>query len=226
MQPFETVEVTTDLLICGGGMAACGAAVEAAYWGKKKGLKVTLVDKAALDRSGAVAMGLSALNQYVGIKEGDNTAEDYVNYVKNDLMGVTREDLVYDIARHVDSTVHLFEKWGLPIWKDEKGNYVHEGRWQLMINGESYKIVVAEAAKNALGMENIYERVFITEPLMDGDRVAGAVGFSTRENKFYVFKAKAVLVAMGGAVHVFRPRSVGEGLGRSWYPPFNSGSSA
>ena len=44
------------------------------------------------------------------------------------------------------------EKWGLPIWKDEAGNYVHEGRWQLMINGESYKVVVAEAAKNALGI--------------------------------------------------------------------------
>src|SRR5271157_546389 len=226
MQPFETVEVTTDLLICGGGMAACGAAVEAAYWAKKKGLKVTLVDKAALDRSGAVAMGLSALNQYVGIAEGDNTAEQYVDYVRQDLMGITREDLVYDIARHVDSTVHLFEKWGLPIWKDADGKYVHEGRWQLMINGESYKIVVAEAAKNALGMENIYERVFIVEPLMDGDKIAGAVGFSTRENKFYVFKAKAVLATMGGAVHVFRPRSVGEGQGRSWYPPFNSGSSA
>jgi len=24
-------------------------------------------------------------------------------------MGITREDLVYNIARHVDSTVHLFE---------------------------------------------------------------------------------------------------------------------
>jgi len=228
MQNFETVEVTTDLLICGGGMAACGAAVEASYWAKKKGLKVTLVDKAAMDRSGAVAMGLSALNQYVGVGEGDNTPEQYVDYVRNDLMGITREDLVYDIARHVDSTVHLFEKWGLPIWKDENGKYVHEGRWQLMINGESYKVVVAEAAKNAMkeaGGE-IYERVFIVEPLMDGDRIAGAVGFSVRENKFYVFKAKAVLAAMGGAVHVFRPRSVGEGLGRSWYPPFNSGSSA
>jgi len=155
MQPFETVEVTTDLLICGGGMAACGAAVEAAYWAKKKGLKVTLVDKAAMDRSGAVAMGLSALNQYVGIAEGDNTPEEYVDYVRQDLMGITREDLVYDIARHVDSTVHLFEKWGLPIWKGADGKYVHEGRWQLMINGESYKIIVAEAAKNALGMENI-----------------------------------------------------------------------
>ncbi|MBI5478497.1 MAG: adenylyl-sulfate reductase subunit alpha, partial [Deltaproteobacteria bacterium] len=177
---------------------------------------------------GAVAMGLSAINQYVGIKDGQNTVEDYVRYVKNDLMGVARDDLVANIARHVDSTVHLFEKWGLPIWKDEKGAYVHEGRWQLMINGESYKVVVAEAAKNHMNDAGgqIFERVFIVGPLMDGDRVAGAYGFSVREEKFYVFKAKAVLAAMGGAVHVFKPRSTGEGLGRSWYPPFNSGSSA
>jgi adenylylsulfate reductase subunit A len=182
MANFETVEVTTDILICGGGMAACGAAVEASYWAKKNGLKVTLVDKAAMDRSGAVAMGLSALNQYVDLNSGDNTCEDYVRYVRNDLMGITREDLVYDIARHVDSTVHLFEKWGLPIWKDANGKYVHEGRWQLMINGESYKVVIAEAAKNALAQNGgeYFERIFITYPLMDGDRIAGAVGFSTR----------------------------------------------
>ena len=227
-QNFETVNVTTDLLILGGGMAACGAAVEASYWAKKHGLKVTLVDKAAMDRSGAVAMGLSALNQYVGLNEGKNTVKDYVDYVRMDLMGIIREDLVANIARHVDSTVHLFEKWGLPIWKDEKGGYVHEGRWQLMINGESYKVVIAEAAKNALAEAGgeYFERVFITEPLMDGDRVAGAIGFSVRENKFYIFNSKATIVAMGGAVHVFKPRSTGEGLGRAWYPPWNSGSSA
>jgi adenylylsulfate reductase subunit A len=229
MANFETVVVETDLLILGGGMAACGAAVEAAHWAKQHGLKVTLVDKAAVDRSGAVAMGLSAINQYVGLKDGKNTIKDYVDYVRNDLMGVTREDLVANIARHVDSSVHLFEKWGLPIWKDENGGYVHEGRWQLMINGESYKVVVAEAAKNALlqsGVGEIYERIFIVGPLMDGERCAGAVGFSVREDKFYVFKAKATLAAMGGAVHVFKPRSSGEGMGRAWYPPWNSGSSA
>jgi adenylylsulfate reductase, subunit A len=228
MANFETVEVSTDLLIVGGGFGACGAAVEAAYWAKKNGLKVTIVDKAAMDRSGAVAMGLSAINQYVGVKDGDNTVEDYVRYVRQDLMGISREDLVYNIARHVDSTVHLFEKWGLKIWTDEEGKYVHEGRWQLMINGESYKIIIAEAAKNALADAGgeVYERVFITEPLVENNKVVGALGFSTRENKFYVFKAKAVIAGMGGAVHVFRPRSVGEGLGRSWYPPFNSGSSA
>ena len=223
---FETVEVTTDFLIIGGGMAACGAAVEAAYWGKKHGVKVTLVDKASMVRSGAVGMGLSAINQYIGVSKGKNTVEDYIKYVKYDLMGVARDDLVANIARHVDGTVHLFDKWGLPFWKDENGEYINEGRWQLMINGESYKVIVAEAAKNALGMDNIYERVFVIEPLLDGDKIAGAVGFSVRENKFYVFKAKAVLAAMGGAVGVFKPRSTGEGLGRSWYPPFSTGSSA
>ena len=228
MADYPTVEVTTDLLILGGGMASTGCCVEAAYWAKKNGIKVTAVDKAAFTRSGAVAMGLSAINQYVGVNEGQNTCEDYVHYVRQDLMGISREDLVYNIARHVDSSVHLFEKWGLPIWLDENGRYVHEGRWQLMINGESYKVIVAEAAKNAMdaGGFEIYERVFIVAPLLDGDRIAGAVGFGTRDEKFYVFKAKAVICALGGAVHVFRPRSTGEGQGRSWYPPFNSGSSA
>ena len=226
---MATVVVETDLLILGGGMAACGAAYEASYWAKKNKQRVTLVDKAAMERSGAVAMGLSAINIYLGVSKGSNTVDEYVSYVKNDLMGIARKDLVANIARHVDSSVHLFEKWGLPIWKDEEGNYVNEGRWQIMIHGESYKNIVSEAAKTALkelGEDgSYYERIFITEPLMFNDRCVGAVGFSVRDNLFYVFKAKAVLDVMGGAVHVFRPRSVGEGLGRSWYPPFNSGAS-
>lgn len=229
MENFKTVKITTDLLILGGGMAACGAAFEAAHWAKQNNLKVTLVDKACLVRSGAVAMGLSAINLYLGLKDKKNSISDYIEYVRNDMMGICREDLVANIARHVDSSVHLFEKWGLPIWKDGEGGYVNEGRWQIMIHGESYKTIVAEATKNALKElgENgeYYERVFITEPIMDGDRCTGAAGFSLRENTFYIFKAKAVVTAMGGAVHIFRPRSIGEGLGRSWYPPFNSGSS-
>ena len=207
---FETVIVETDLLILGGGMAACGAAFEASHWAKKNNQRVTVVDKAAMERSGAVAMGLSAINLYLGLSKGNNTIEDYVSYVKNDLMGIARKDLVANIARHVDSSVHLFEKWGLPIWKDDEGNYVNEGRWQIMIHGESYKNIVSEGAKTALKElgENgsYYERIFITEPVMFGDRCVGAVGFSVRENKFYVFKAKAVLDVMGGAVHVFWPR--------------------
>ncbi len=236
MADFEVVELSTDLLIVGGGMAACGAAVEAKYWAGDD-IKVLLVDKAAMERSGAVAQGLSAINTYIGMSgraapevggtTGTHTPEEFVHYVRQDLMGVVREDLVYDVARHVDGSVHLFEKWGLPIWKNEEGKYVREGKWQIMIHGESYKCIVAEAAKKALGEENILERVFIVKLLLDEkvpNRIAGAVGFSVRENKFYYIKAKAIICACGGAVHIFRPRSTGEGYGRAWYPPWNAGS--
>jgi adenylylsulfate reductase subunit A len=247
----DVVEVETDFLILGAGMAGCGAAFEACRWANAKGLKVVMVDKAATDRSGAVAMGLSAINTYVG----ENKCADYVKYVRNDLMGIIREDLVFDLGRHVDDSVELFEEWGLPIWKKgddgfsmdghqardagkaalkDGGTPVRTGKWQIMINGESYKVIVAEAAKKALetnraatGMaQNLFERVLVTKPLMDvnGKNVAGAMGFSVRENKTYIFKAKAILNAAAGAVNVFRPRSVGEGMGRTWYPVMSAGS--
>jgi adenylylsulfate reductase subunit A len=239
----ETVE--TDLLLVGGGMACTGAAVEAAAWAKAAGLKVVLVDKAAMDRSGAVAMGLSAINTFVG---PENKVDDYVKYVRTDLMGIVREDLIHSLGCHVDQSVMDFEEWGLPIWKKDAeghtvdgqvakdegipllkdgGKCVRSGRWQCMINGESYKVIVAEAAKNALGMDNIYERVFIVKLLTDKNnpnRVCGAVGFSVREQKTYVFKCKAMVIACGGVVNVFRPRSVQEGQGRAWYPVWNAGS--
>ena len=233
----EVVEEEVDILIIGGGMAACGCAFEIMRWAdvaRAQGvdLNIKLVDKAALDRSGAVAQGLSAINTYMG----ENDPADYVRYVRGDLMGITREDLVYDTGRHVDDSVHHFEEWGLPVWKQpgdegkaltEGGKPVRSGKWQIMINGESYKWIVAEAAKKTLGTDRIQERVFIVRLLNDKNdpgRIAGAAGFSVREDKVYVYKFKACLLVCGGAVNVFRPRSVGEGQGRAWYPVWNAGS--
>ena len=81
----------------------------------------------------------------------NNWMRDKKNKALNsDLMGMVREDLGYDMARHVDSTVHMFDEWGLPMMKNEKtGRYLREGKWQIMIHGESYKPIVAEAAKKS-----------------------------------------------------------------------------
>ena len=247
----EIVQEELDILLIGGGMACCGAAYEMMRWAEAvkaetgQELKIKLVDKAAMDRSGAVAQGLSAINTYIG---SEQDPADYARMVSNDLMGITRDDLAYDLGRHVDESVHLFEEWGLPIWKTDAdgvrhdgaesqkeglpalkdgGKPVRSGKWQIMINGESYKWIVAEAAKKALGLDRIQERVFIVKLVNDKNdpsRIAGAVGFSVRENRIYVYKAKAVLLAAGGCVNLFRPRSVGEGTGRAWYPVWNAGS--
>ena len=242
----DVVEEEIDILIIGGGMAACGAGYEIGPWleaAKAQGvdIKVKLVDKAAMDRSGAVAQGLSAINTYIG---SEQDPADYARMVSNDLMGITRDDLTYDLGRHVDESVHLFEEWGLPIWKTDEhgerhdgskgmtplkdgGKPVRSGKWQIMINGESYKWIVAEAAKKALGVDRIQEHVFIVKLVNDKNdknRIAGAVGFSVREHKLYVYKFKAALLVAGGCVSIFRPRSVGEGQGRAWYPVWNAGS--
>ena len=67
----------------------------------------------------------------------------------------------------------------------------------------------------------------ITHLLMDetkDNRIAGAVGFNVRTGDYHIFRAKAVIVGAGGASHIFKPRSVGEGMGRTWYAPWSSAS--
>jgi adenylylsulfate reductase subunit A len=221
---FKTVYEECDSLVVGGGMGGTGAAYEARYWGRD--LRIVVAEKANIDRSGAVAQGLYAINCYLGMRWGENQPEDHVRYARNDLMGMVREDLAFDMARHVDSTVHQFEEWGLPIMRDpETGRYQREGRWQIMIHGESYKPIVAEAARKSA--DKIYNRIMVTHLLMDEsatDRVAGAIGFNVRTGDLLVFKAKAVIVGAGGASHIFKPRAVGEGMGRTWYAPWSSAS--
>jgi len=220
----KTRFVDSDILVIGGGFGGCGATYESRFWGRD--LKIVLVEKANIERSGAVAHGLSAINCYMGMRWNENQPEDFVRYARGDLLGIVREDIVYDNARHVDSTVHKFEEWGLPIMKDEKtGHYLREGKWQIMIHGESYKPIVAEAARKAAS--EVYNRIMVTHLLMDRkkpNRIAGAVGFSVRSGDFYVFRAKAVIVAAGGASHIYRPRAIGEGTGRTWYAPWSSAS--
>jgi adenylylsulfate reductase subunit A len=224
MGTINTVFEDCDILVVGGGMGGTGAAYEARYWGRD--LKIVVAEKANIDRSGAVAQGLYAINCYMGMQWDENQPEDHVRYARNDLMGMVREDLAYDMARHVDSTVHKFEEWGLPFMKDpDTGRYLREGKWQIMIHGESYKPIVAEAARKSA--DKIYNRIMVTHLLMDEskpNRVGGAVGFNVRTGDFHVFRAKAVIVGAGGASHIFKPRSVGEGMGRTWYAPWSSAS--
>ena len=101
---------------------------------------------------------------------------------------------------------------GLPIMTDENGQYQRE-EGQIMIHGESYKPIVAEAARKKA--TEVYNRIMVTHLLKDKkqpNRVAGAVGFNVQTGDFYVFQSKAVIVGAGGASHIFKPHSAGEGM--------------
>ena len=207
-------------------MAGCGATYEAGYWGRD--LKVVCVEKANIERSGAVAQGLYAINCYMGMQWDENRPEDHCPLrPERPSWAWCGRIWGYDIARHVDSNVHKFEEWGLPIMKDpETGRYQREGKWQIMIHGESYKPIVAEAARKAAA--EVYNRIMVTPPA-DGPDEAGPRRRRRRLQRPHrgfprLPRQGRHRVAAGGASHIFKPRAVGEGMGRTWYAPWSSAS--
>ncbi|MFY9268683.1 MAG: adenylyl-sulfate reductase subunit alpha [Candidatus Manganitrophaceae bacterium] len=214
---MERKIIETDILIIGGGTAGCMAAVEAKE--RYPHLSVTILEKAHIDRSGCLAGGMNAINAYLNKGE---TPESFVRYVRSDSCGLIREDLVKSMSELFEYCVKKVEKWGLPILCDDQGNYLPRGRWNIKINGESLKPILAKAARSA-GAQ-VYNWITVTNLLTDGDRVAGAVGFSLRNGTFYVVKAKGTLIATGGAAGLYRPNNPGDASHKTWYCPYNTGA--
>ncbi|MGM0369760.1 MAG: adenylyl-sulfate reductase subunit alpha [Bacillota bacterium] len=217
MAETEIINLTTDLLIIGGGAAGCYAGIRAKEEEPTK--DVLIVDKANIKRSGCLGAGISAINAYLnpGV-----TPEDFVDYIKTDSEGLVRDDLLYTIAQGVNQVAQNLEKWGLPFLKDEVGNYVPKGTRSVKIKGEHIKPILANAVTDK--QVDVLNRVNITNYIIEDNRVKGAFGFSVRENKFYVIQAKAVISATGGAAGIYKPNNPGQARHKMWYPPFNTGA--
>ena len=211
----------TDLLIIGGGTAGCYAAITAAKASQKAaGLKILIVEKANIKRSGCLAAGVNALNAY--ITEG-RTPKDYVEYAKKDADGIVREDLLYSISEKFnDVTAHL-EKLGLVILKDKDGKYVTRGNRNIKINGENIKPILANAVKK-LDNVTVLNHVNIFDFSVHNNRIDGAFGFGIENDTFYAIEAGAVIIATGGAAGLYRPNNPGFSRHKMWYPPFNTGA--
>ncbi|MFW5985500.1 MAG: adenylyl-sulfate reductase subunit alpha [Halanaerobiaceae bacterium] len=207
----------TDILIIGGGTAGCMAAVRARELNPEQ--EVTILEKAHINRSGCLAAGINAINAYINPGE---TPESFVRYVRRDAMGLIREDLVLSMAQRLNSVVKKVESWGLPIKKDQEGKYKSRGRWNIKINGESIKPILAEKVRHSGA--KVYNRVACTNLIMSGNRVVGATGFGVRDGQFYVVQAGATIIATGGAAGLYSPNNGGSAHHKIWYSPFNTGA--
>ena len=219
MQDIEVVQLETDVLIIGGGNAGCFAAIEA----KKiePGLKVTIMEKAHIDRSGCLAGGMDAINTYI---PKDKTPEDLVRWSRAQAGGMLREDLALKISALLNEPIEEWERWGLPIKKNPDGSYRYRGQWDIAIQGSEMKPILAEKVRE-MGVE-VVNRVVATSYLMDGARVIGAMGFGVRDGKFYAIKAKATIMAAGGASGLYKPytNDGNDCHHQLWYCPFDVGS--
>lgn len=214
---LERRHLETDVLIIGGGTAGCYAAIRL---GAEKDLRVLVVEKANIERSGCLAAGVNALNTYIS---NGHTPADYVEYARRDAEGIIRDDLMLTIAESVNAVTEDLERRGLVILKDAEGHYVTRGWRNVKINGENIKPLLAKGVREQENV-TVLNHVNITDLKVTDGAVHGAWGFSVRERTAYDIEAKAVLIATGGAAGLYRPNNPGFSRHKMWYPPFNTGA--
>lgn len=204
----NTLEQEYDIVVIGGGTAGPMAAIKAKE--KNNELRVLLVDKANVKRSGAISMGMDGLNN--AIIPGHSTPEQYTKEITIANDGIVNQAAVYAYATHSFETIEQLDRWGVKFEKDETGDYAvkkvhHMGAYVLpMPEGHDIKKVLYRQLKRA--RVSITNRLVCTRLLTDEEgAVNGVMGFDCRTADFHVIKAKAVILACGAAGRLGLPSS-------------------
>jgi succinate dehydrogenase/fumarate reductase flavoprotein subunit len=205
---MQTITETVDVLVIGGGTAGPMAAVKAKE--ANPALRVLLLEKANVRRSGAISMGMDGLNN--AVVPGFATPEQYVKEITTANDGIVNQATVMAYAQGSFPMIEELDSWGVKFEKDENGDYAmrkvhHMGTYVLpMPEGHDIKKVLYRRLKRA--RVEITNRLVATRLLTAADgSIAGAMAFDCRTGDFHVIRAKTVVLATGAAGRLGLPSS-------------------
>src|SRR3954451_23079725 len=205
---METMTHEVDVLVIGGGTAGPMAAVKAKQ--ANPALRVLLLEKANVKRSGAISMGMDGLNN--AVVPGFATPEQYVREITVANDGIVNQKTLMAYARNSFAMIEELDRWGVKFEKDETGDYAmrkvhHLGTYVLpMPEGHDIKKVLYRQLKRA--RVEITNHLVATRLLTDDDgRIAGALAFDCRTADFHVIRAKSVVLCTGAAGRLGLPAS-------------------
>jgi succinate dehydrogenase/fumarate reductase flavoprotein subunit len=215
---FKQVE-ETDVLVIGGGLAGCMAALHA----HREGARALIVEKANVRRSGGAGTG----NDHFGgiIIPGLSTwaAEDLVRDHTELAFGFVNQDLIYAMASEGFDRVKDLEKMGIEFYKRDGQYYLfpqlHKVRSALYMGGRDIKPkLVRELQRQKISVLN---RTMVVDLLVRDNRVAGVVGMNTRDGSLILLKAKSIVLTTGACFRLFM--NVTGVLMNTYYPPSSTG---
>ncbi len=214
----------TDIVIIGGGVAGCLAALGAA----EVGAKVVICEKGGIiERSGSVAAGV---DHYIAIlEEGPewDTPDYLLRHIPKVTEGVTDIEAAGRLVYGLKPMVKYLEDLGIDFHDpdhDDIPYYRHRafglpGEYHINFDGHNFKRAIGHAVRKTKA--KVLERVMVSEILMDEGHPRGAVAFHIRHGTVYFILAKAVIVATGDANRIGRNAS---GFAfDSWHMPYNTG---
>lgn len=205
---MKRIDLEFDLVVIGGGTGGPMAAVKAKERDPK--LRVLLIDKANVKRSGAISMGMDGLNN--AVIPGHATAEQYVKEITIANDGIVDQEAVMAYAANSFDMIQELDRWGVKFEKDETGDYAvrkvhHLGSYVLpMPEGHHMKRILYRQLKKA--RVEVTNRVVVTR-LLTGARgeITGVMGFDCRTAERYVIRTKAAVLCTGAAGRIGLPAS-------------------
>lgn len=237
-------EISADVLVLGGGIAGCHAAINAA----RSGARVVLVDKGATKYSGQGGAGVDHWHFAYTNPCSKVTPEEMTEKMVEGMGGFDCGLKRYIESRESYDTLLDVESMGVKVrdtddefkgaaFRDDETKlmfaYDYENKHTIRICGHNMKPTLYNELKK-LGVQ-IYERVMVTNLLTEGGkqgtRVVGATGLNIRTGEFYIFKAKATINCMplskrlweftepqgfGSDFHL-EPTNTGEGYSTGWF---------
>lgn len=199
---------TVDVLVIGGGTAGPMAAVKAKE--ANPALKVLLLEKANVKRSGAISMGMDGLNN--AVIPGHATPEQYVKEITIANDGIVNQRTLMAYAENSYAMIEELDRWGVKFEKDGTGDFAvkkvhHMGSYVLpMPEGHHMKKVLYRQLKRA--RVEITNRYMATR-LLTGPHgeIAGAFTLDTRTGDCLIIRARAVILSTGAAGRLGLPAS-------------------
>ncbi|MDE3076744.1 MAG: FAD-binding protein [Chloroflexota bacterium] len=209
---LELVRIDTDVLVIGGGLAGCMAAIKA----REHGVDVVLAEKANTENSGGAGTGIDHFWAYIPPVHGamgwtlDDMLEDHV---KGYASGLINRDLLELVASQTYNRAMDLERFGVNFrFKDSPlpGNFrvvfqYHSVPSSFNFDGREIKRKQTLQAKRR-GVK-IFNRVMMTDLVTNDGQIAGALGIGVRDGKLYFFRAKAVVLSTGRSSRWTRPPS-------------------
>ncbi len=208
--------INTDVLVIGGGSAALWAANRA----KESVDSVLLVDKGPRDWGGLASMAGGDFDAVIPGESVDDWVKDLVYYYD----GLCEQDMVEEVFKQSFDRLQDYQRLGCEFLTGPDGKLKgipqrgldHIKLYPARLKGRGGEDMIRGLIKEAgrLGVKRLH-RTVITDLLKSDGRVIGAVGFNALNGEFYIFKAKAVILASGAGswkTSYLKNTSTGDGI--------------
>jgi adenylylsulfate reductase subunit A len=214
--------IDTDVLVIGGGVAGCMAAIPAL----EAGLAVVVCEKGkVLDHCGSVGCGV---DHYLTIMDSGpewDTPEFLLKHVPELTDGIVDMAVTSRVIHEMPRILRKIESFGVDFKDPRYGDYYRlrsfglPGTYHINFDGTEFKKHIGQQVRKKKG--TVLTRTMAVRLLMEDDRVYGALAFNFRTGEWFAIRANAVVLAAG---EVNRLSNNASGMPfDSWHCPYNTG---